>query len=662
MKEEKKRFLVWKLRNGMPRFKKIRAGILLAALFLTLGASSVKASSYGGDYRFWSQGGSDYQGMREVGCLITAQAKMLYEANVIRDASFNPDAWYNWLVANGKIAGGNDLNMRDHAAPAQYAGSVGKQLEYLGKWNADDVQLWFNINQGYYTIVHVSGANTGGSHFVLLDNAMSRQTGVLYCYDSFSDRGTVAQQRLSRYGRVEGGHVFKGNNPVHSHSYTSDITRQPACEQAGVRTYRCSCGAAYEESIPATGHRYKDHTVAPTWTMRGYTVHDCADCGHSYQDEYIDPPKQGGDGWYYGAAVPDGTSEEEYEIQYQNCYQKIQQSSPGAGWTQEGVERSEWQDVGSPYESEEDLQTSDARALVRSVFYHFCGPNAGNEGNYELAGKFVHYDEILASSVTARYLGTDNGHPYYFIDWNDGGGQVWCRSGVSCDGSYGSHGNRCRAWYKKNTYQDRKQIVFYQFTKKSDWTTQADEAASEIKIRLKKRDAQDQEPDGAKPDEGKPSIKDPDKEKPGGTKPSTGGAKPNAGGTKPGTGGAKPNTGGSKPAAGGGGSNGSQPSVKVPSVSKVRLLHAKSGKKRLRIFWKKVSGAAGYQIQIDTKKSFSKPKNISVSGSKQSYMKKGLKAKKKYYVRIRAYKSYRDERGVMQKSYGAWAKTSKKTG
>lgn len=162
MKEEKKRFLIWKLRNGMTRCKKIRAGVLLAALFLTLGASSVKASSYGGDYRFWSQGGSDYQGMRDVGCLITAQAKMLYEANVIRDASFNPDAWYDWLVANGKIAGGKDLNMRDHAAPAQYADSVGKQLEYLGKWNADDAQLWFNINQGYYTIVHVSGANTGG--------------------------------------------------------------------------------------------------------------------------------------------------------------------------------------------------------------------------------------------------------------------------------------------------------------------------------------------------------------------------------------------------------------------------------------------------------------------------------------------------------------------
>ena len=78
---------------------------VLAVLFcLAFSAGNVQAASFGGDYRYWSQGGSDYRGMREVGCLITAQAKMLYEANVNRDASFNPDAWYNWLLANGGIA------------------------------------------------------------------------------------------------------------------------------------------------------------------------------------------------------------------------------------------------------------------------------------------------------------------------------------------------------------------------------------------------------------------------------------------------------------------------------------------------------------------------------------------------------------------------------
>ena len=311
---------------------------VLAVLFcLAFSAGNVQAASFGGDYRYWSQGGSDYRGMREVGCLITAQAKMLYEANVNRDASFNPDAWYNWLLANGGIASSTNLNMRDHKSPVYYANSRGKNLEYLGYWNADDAQLWFNINAGYYTIVHVSGTNTGGSHFVLLDNALSKQTGVLYCYDSFSDRGTVSQQKLTRYSIHNGGHVYKGYNSVHTHSYAASVTTQPTCTQAGVRTYRCSCGASYTEAINAKGHQYAHKTIAPTLTEKGYTTHTCSACGYSYTDSYVEPPKQSGDGWYYSTAIPQGVSEAQYEIQYQNYYEKIQQSSPGAGWTNAGT-------------------------------------------------------------------------------------------------------------------------------------------------------------------------------------------------------------------------------------------------------------------------------------------------------------------------------------
>ena len=183
----------------------------------------VNASSYSSDYRNWSQGGSDYQGMREVGCLITAQAKMLYEANVIRESWFNPDSWYNWLLENGGIASSSNLNMKDHAAPANYASSVGKNLEYLGYWDASDNQLWYNINAGYYTILYVSGTNTGGSHYVLIDNDLSKSTGKLYCYDSFSDRGSVSPQLITRYSIHNGGHVYKANNPTAWYSQMTPV-------------------------------------------------------------------------------------------------------------------------------------------------------------------------------------------------------------------------------------------------------------------------------------------------------------------------------------------------------------------------------------------------------------------------------------------------------
>ena len=114
---------------------------------------------------------------------------------------------------------------------------------------------------------------------------------------------------------------------VHSHSYTSAVTKAATCTTAGVRTYTCSCGHSYTEAIPATGHKWNDgvvtvepeegkegvrtytctvcgetytetipaldheHTytstvIAPTCTEQGYTEHTCA-CGHSYKDTYV---------------------------------------------------------------------------------------------------------------------------------------------------------------------------------------------------------------------------------------------------------------------------------------------------------------------------------------------------------------------------------------
>ncbi len=101
--------------------------------------------------------------------------------------------------------------------------------------------------------------------------------------------------------------------------------------------------------------------------------------------------------------------------------------------------------------------------------------------------------------------------------------------------------------------------------------------------------------------------------------------------------------------------------VKKPSVAKVKGFKAKPGNKKLTFSWKKASGVSGYQIQVSTKSSFKNAKIKSISKSKKSYTRKGLKAKKKYYARIRAYKTYKDENRKTKKAYGKWAKLSKRT-
>lgn len=95
-------------------------------------------------------------------------------------------------------------------------------------------------------------------------------------------------------------------------------------------------------------------------------------------------------------------------------------------------------------------------------------------------------------------------------------------------------------------------------------------------------------------------------------------------------------------------------------VAKVSSLKVKAGKKKLTITWKKMAGIAGYELQISTKKSFKGAKTIKLGKGKVKYTAKKLKAKKKYYVRIRAYKTIQNK-GKSKKVYDDWVKVNKKT-
>ena len=70
-------------------------------------------------------------------------------------------------------------------------------------------------------------------------------------------------------------------DPNHKHSYTSSITKQPTCTAEGVRTFKCSCGDTYTETIPAKGHTaVTDKAVPATCTTDGKTAGShCSVCG-----------------------------------------------------------------------------------------------------------------------------------------------------------------------------------------------------------------------------------------------------------------------------------------------------------------------------------------------------------------------------------------------
>lgn len=89
---------------------------------------------------------------------------------------------------------------------------------------------------------------------------------------------------------------------------------------------------------------------------------------------------------------------------------------------------------------------------------------------------------------------------------------------------------------------------------------------------------------------------------------------------------------------------------KKPSVSKL-----KTKSKSITVSWKKVS-CSGYQIQYSTKSSMKGAKTINVSSKSTSKKIAKLKKGKKYYVRIRAYKSYKNPSSKKTtKYYTAWS-------
>ena len=96
-----------------------------------------------------------------------------------------------------------------------------------------------------------------------------------------------------------------------------------------------------------------------------------------------------------------------------------------------------------------------------------------------------------------------------------------------------------------------------------------------------------------------------------------------------------------------------QTSKPVAKPKSAKIKKVKVAKKAVSVQWKKVSGVKGYQIQVATDKKFKKNKKT-VTVKKQKTTKitvKKLKAKKKYYVRIRTYKTVNGK-----KVYSSWSK------
>lgn len=73
----------------------------------------------------------------------------------------------------------------------------------------------------------------------------------------------------------------------HKHNYTSKVTKEATCTSDGTKTFTCSCGDTYTETIKGS-HDYTTKVVPPTTSEQGYTMYTCKVCGHGYTGNYTD--------------------------------------------------------------------------------------------------------------------------------------------------------------------------------------------------------------------------------------------------------------------------------------------------------------------------------------------------------------------------------------
>ena len=92
----------------------------------------------------------------------------------------------------------------------------------------------------------------------------------------------------------------------------------------------------------------------------------------------------------------------------------------------------------------------------------------------------------------------------------------------------------------------------------------------------------------------------------------------------------------------------------VTKPAKVKSVKVTAKKKKLNVSWKKVSGATGYEVKAATNNKFTKGKKTATVKKNKATLKK-LKAKKMYYVKVRAFKTVNGKKYV-----GKWSKVVKK--
>ena len=332
-----------------------------------------------------------------------------------------------------------------------------------------------------YVLDLKDGRTANGTNIILnkYSGSDSQKFYVKYVGDGYYE---LISEKSGKCVDVAGGNKAPGTN-VQIWDYYGVKSQKYIIRQADNGTYYLVSG---------TGGAYVD--VYGAKIASGTNIQIWSGNNNNAQKWKFEAVKQtpASDGWYYSYGLPSNITSDKYDIQYQNTYAKNQAASPGSGWVNSGVYSTEYVKDGGVYESPFALTTSDTVKLVSKYYYHYCSAGLGINVNYTLSGSWTHYDKISNTdrvSVYKEYTdGDDSRYKYYHLKWKDGTDAYCSTSSGTCDGTWGSHGNRSYYWYAMYQYQNYKKQNVYHYTKTDSWSSTKDSSAFQVRYRYKVKD------------------------------------------------------------------------------------------------------------------------------------------------------------------------------
>lgn len=201
----------------------------------------------------------------------SSSSNEIYNINT-RAATISGD--YGMITQSGDIQKIDSQTIVNEGAKTYYSPTTGETTSFTD-WTYD-------YSDRSYTLTTTSGDTTTVTY------------GDEYCTVREGDTITNIYYLNENPADNPSGENNNGNGSgvlPHFHNYIGTVTVEPDCTVSGVKTFACSCGDSYTQTIQPSGHMWTVKTRVPTeyddetseLLVQGYTVYRCSVCGEEYK-------------------------------------------------------------------------------------------------------------------------------------------------------------------------------------------------------------------------------------------------------------------------------------------------------------------------------------------------------------------------------------------